>query len=112
VTPRLASTVLVTALIRRAEERGGFGAVIAKGDPTAGAIAVILAEKGRKERFLERILQPDGAYRWENGGPGGQDEAAFAAFLERRRGFDRDLWIVELDIPSAERFAAEMNDEG
>ena len=29
--------------------------------------------------------------------------------IERRRRFDPDLWILELDIASAERFAAEMN---
>ena len=38
------------ALLRRAEAEGGFGAVLAKGDPTAGAIAVILAEKGEEIR--------------------------------------------------------------
>jgi len=111
-TPRLASSVLVTALLRRAEAEGGFGAVLAKGDPTAGAIAVILAERGRKERFLERILHPDGAYRWQDAGPNTADDEEFRAFLDKRRGFDRDLWILELDIPSAERFAAEMNAAG
>jgi hypothetical protein len=104
--------VLVSALLRRAETQGGFGAVLAKGDPTSGAIAVILAERGARERFLERILQPDGSYGWTDSGSRSGDEAAFAAFLDRRRAFDRDLWIVELDIPSAERFAAEMNAEG
>ena len=66
MTPRLASSVLVSALLRRAEAEGGFGAVLAKGDPTAGAIAVILAEKGRKACFLERLLQPDGSYAWQS----------------------------------------------
>ena len=56
---RLASSVLATALLRRAQAEGGFGAVLAKGDSTAGAIAVILAEKGRKACFLERLLQSD-----------------------------------------------------
>ena len=36
----------------------------------------------------------------------------FKTFLERRRKFDPDLWILELDIASAERFAAEMNAVG
>lgn len=109
MTPRLSSSILVTALIRRAEEQGGFGAVVAKGDPTSGAIAVMLAEKGQRACFLERILQPDGTYRWEKAGPETKEQGEFAAFLDKRRRFDRDLWILELDIPSAERFAAEMN---
>lgn len=109
---RLASSVLVSALLRRAQDEGGFGAVLAKGDPMAGAIAVILAEKGRKACFLERLLRPDGSYDWRDSGQQIENEEEFQKFLERRRKFDPDLWILELDIPSAERFAAEMNSVG
>ena len=55
--PRLASSVLVKALIRAAETQGGTGVVLAKGDPLAGAVAVILAERGVQRRFLERMLE-------------------------------------------------------
>jgi len=107
--PRLASEVLVKALLRAAETKGGFGAVLAKGDPLAGAVAVILAERGVKRRFLERMLQSDGSYGWrDSGGDGERDEAAFAELVTRRRRTDPDLWVVELDIASAERFADEM----
>jgi len=99
-------------LLRRAEQQGGFGAVLAKGDPTAGAIAVILAEKGRKARFLERALQANGTYAWQSTREDVENEEEFEKFLVRRRKSDRDLWILELDIASAERFAAEMNDSG
>jgi hypothetical protein len=109
---RLASSVLATALLRRAQAEGGFGAVLAKGDPTAGAIAVILAEKGRKAYFLERLLLPDGSYSWQSSRQEIDDEREFQSFLERRRRSDPDLWILELDIASAERFAAEMNAAG
>ena len=111
--PRVASEVLVKAMIRAAEGQGGFGAVIARGDATAGAIAVILAERGRKRLFLERRLQPDGDYGW--GDPAAEsdrDEAAFAELIARRRRADPDLWVVELDIASAERFADEMTSFG
>ncbi|HMG46984.1 MAG TPA: DUF1491 family protein [Allosphingosinicella sp.] len=109
---RLASSVLVGALLRRAQDEGGFGAVIAKGDPTAGAIAVILAEKGRKACFLERLLQPNGGYAWQSARQEIENEEEFKSFLDRRRKSDPDLWILELDIASAERFAAEMNESG
>ena len=109
---RLASSVLVSALLRRAQDEGGNGAVLAKGDATAGAIAVILAEKGRKARFLERLLRPDGLYSWEESRQEVENEEEFRSFLERRRKYDPDLWILELDIASAERFAAEMNAVG
>ena len=109
---RLASSVLASALLRRAQQEGGFGAVLAKGDPTAGAIVVILAEKGRKACFLERLLQPDGSYSWQPSRQEVENEQDFNSFLERRRKSDPDLWILELDIASAERFAAEMNAAG
>ena len=109
---RLAASVRASALLRLAEAEGGFGAVLAKGDPTAGAIAVILAEKGLRIAFLERHLQPDGDYAWQSARQDLESDAEFSAFLERRRRSDPDLWILELDIPSAERFAAEMNEAG
>ena len=109
--PRLQSSVLVNGLLRHAEAAGGFGAVIAKGDSTAGSVLVILAEKGRKARILERLLQRVGEYSWQDIGPGtlANDEEA-EKFLARRRKFDPDLWILELDVPSAERFAAQMRE--
>ena len=109
---RLASSVLASALLRRAEQSGGFGAVLAKGDPTAGAIAVILAEKGRKARFLERVMQANESYAWQSTREDVENEEEFEKFLQRRRKADPDLWILELDIASAERFAAEMNESG
>lgn len=108
--PRIAASVLAAALIRKAEGEGGFGAVLAKGDPTAGSILVILLEKGANPRLFERLLQPDGRYLWRESGSqhiGKNDEVP--EFIARRRRFDPDLWLIELDIPSAERFAAEMN---
>jgi hypothetical protein len=106
---RLASSVLVGALLRRAESEGGFGAVLAKGDPTAGSVGVVLMEKGANPRFFERALTAQGSYAWQESHQTFENEQDFRSFLERRRNFDPDLWILELDIASAERFAAEMN---
>ena len=108
--PRLSSHMLVTALSRMAERDGGFAAVLARGDAQAGALLVVLAERGERRAVLERILGMDGGYGWQpigNQGAANPEEAE--KFLSRRRGFDPDLWILELDVPSAERFAAEMN---
>ena len=110
--PRLATSVLVSSLIRRAESEGGFAAVLAKGDPTAGSLLVILTEKGGKPRLMERILHPDGRYIWQEMAIQSADNAEeFGRILDRRRRFDPDIWLIELDVASAERFAAEMNSE-
>lgn len=108
---RIQSSVMVGALKRRAESEGGFAAVLAKGDPDAGAILVILAERGRKARILERSLTPDGRYAWQDvAGQTAENNGEIEQLLGRRRKYDPDLWIIELDIASAERFAAEMNE--
>jgi hypothetical protein len=108
--PRIASSVLAGALIRKAEVEGGFGAVLAKGDPSAGSILVILLEKGLNPRLFERLLQSDGCYAWlESGSQRIGNPREVPAFIARLRRFDPDSWLIELDIPSAERFAAEMN---
>jgi hypothetical protein len=107
---RVAASVLASALLRKAEGEGGFGAVLAKGDATAGSILVILLERGANPRLFERLLQPDGLYSWQEGGSQIiENPRQVPEFIARRRRFDPDLWIIELDIPSAERFAAEMN---
>jgi hypothetical protein len=109
MTPRLAARIEVSALIRRVEGQGGHGMVLAKGDPEAGAILLILADRGTPSMVLERALDVTGAYRWQRTGP--QDIEGLQAlntYIQRRRGFDSDLWVVELDIAGVERFGAEM----
>jgi hypothetical protein len=107
---RVAASVLAGALIRKAEGEGGFGAVLAKGDETAGTILVILLERGGNPRLFERLLKPDGAYAWqESGSHRIENPREVPDFIARRRRLDPDLWVLELDIASAERFAAEMN---
>jgi len=107
--PRLSSQVLASALLRLAEREGGFGAVLAKGDPDSGALTVIIAERGERKMLLERGASPAGGYQWaEAGSRAGDNDQAFALFLEKRRRIDPDLWLIELDVASAERFADEM----
>ena len=108
--PRLATSIVASALMRRAAGEGGFAAILAKGDERAGSMLVILAERGVRRRYLERILQPDGAYEWTDVmAKASGDEQEGDRLLARRRELDPDLWVVELDVPDPERFAAEMN---
>jgi hypothetical protein len=106
MTARLTSAILVSALIRRVNAEGGSATVLAKGDTTAGAILLICMEKGLVTSVRERVLDMTGVYIWTAVGPPEPD--ALSAYLERRRSRDSDLWLVELDIANAERFAAEI----
>ena len=104
--PRLTSALQVSALLRRVNDAGGFGAVLAKGDPTAGAIALVLRESAAEPRVVARTMAASGGYEWTESARG----AAIEAWTERARQRDPDLWVVELDIPDAARFVAEMSD--
>ncbi len=106
MSARIASFVLVNALVRRANQQGGFATVLAKGDATAGALLIIAQDRGDHAQALERGLGPDGKTVLIRVGPNG-DPAALTYYWTRRRRSDPDLWVVELDIAAAERFAAE-----
>ena len=108
MTPRVATSVMVGALVRKAEAEGGFAAVLAKGDASAGSLILVLTERGGAPRVLERMLQPDGRYAWSATGDSvGSREVP--ALVARRRRVDPDLWVLELDVPHPERFAAELD---
>jgi hypothetical protein len=105
---RLTSAVLVSAVVRRVNQEGGSAMVLAKGDATAGGILFVAYQKGTNPRFFERGLGPKGEPALIASGPAEfADEREVSAYWQRRRGFDTDLWVVELDIADAERFAAE-----
>lgn len=106
MAPRLTAGMLVSALIRRAEELGGNGMVLARGDATAGAILVQLAERGVTGDLLERRLDERGDYRWSPTGPDDADQRG--DYIARRRRNDPDLWVVELDVADAMKLVQDI----
>ncbi|MFM6853444.1 MAG: DUF1491 family protein [Sphingopyxis sp.] len=119
--PRLTSAMLVSAMVRRVQAAGGFATIIHRGDGQSGAIIVDCTQRGERELRLERATGRDGRDGWrivENATRegAGTDESPPHPFapqpaddrLARRLRSDPDLWVVELDIAQAERFAAEV----
>ncbi len=113
---RLASGVVVAALMRRVQAMGGNAAVLAHGDETAGAILLVIAERGATGRLLTRRLDPAGAYVWDDialpPDGGESDRSEVSELVDRARRRDPDLWVVELDIADAQRFADELIIDG
>lgn len=103
MTDRLPTHLLVGALLRRVNDAGGFAAVMARGDASGGGVLVLLADRNGPTRAVERGLGPEGAIALIDSTPRDDVEG----YWRRRRARDPDLWVVELDSPSAERFAAE-----
>ncbi|MBB3879427.1 DUF1491 family protein [Sphingomonas pseudosanguinis] len=100
---RLPSHMLVTALLRRMNDGGGMGMVLAKGDAQAGGILMVIIGADRRERVLERGIGPDGRTALIDSTPAND----VIGYWRRRRARDPDLWVIELDGAAAERFAAE-----
>ncbi|MDB5704313.1 MAG: hypothetical protein JWN66_1429 [Sphingomonas bacterium] len=109
----LPSGVLVGAMLRRVNDAGGIGTVLARGDAQAGAILVITLEKGVNSGAYERGIGPEGKVALVRVGPQAIDRnEEMSDYWRRRRARDPDLWVIELDIASAERFAAETIVQG
>ena len=105
MTTRFPAHLEVSALVRAVEAAGGFAAVIAKGERDAGTLLVTCCESGRNCRAYERMPRPDGTRGWTLAKTqDSENPLGFSEYLDRRKRQDSDLWIVELDIPDAERF--------
>lgn len=104
---RLPARLLVTALLRRVNDAGGMAMVLARGDADDGSILLITADRGADCRAFERGIADRGDPVLVPVGPVGGDAAALGDYWRRRRASDPDLWVIELDIAQAERFAAE-----
>ena len=102
---RLPARLEVSGLVRMVEAAGGFAMVLAKGEADAGTILVVLVESGGNQRLFERMPQVDGSRRWTLVKSEDVDsKEQISEYLSRRKQQDRDLWILELDIPHGERF--------
>lgn len=106
---RLPAHLEVAALIRAAEAAGGFATVLAKGERDAGSILVLTMERGGNARLWERMPRLDGRRIFEVvREQTSENKQDFAEHLARRTSRDRDSWLIELDVPNAERLVAEF----
>ncbi len=104
---RLPAHIEVSGLIRAVEQAGGFATVIATGERDAGTLLVVCCAKGSAAIAYERMPQPDGTRSWTvSRSQDIENPREFWDYLDRRKNQDGDLWIVELDVPDAERFIA------
>ena len=108
MSDRLPAKLVVDALIRRVQDAGGSAMLLARGDAQGGAILVLAMERGANPRFLERGIGPTGEIALIRSGPVDPDATAIDDYCQKRRKYDPDLWIIEVDVAQAERFAAEM----
>ena len=94
---------------RRVAQEGGFATILSSGEPTGGAVILVLRARDGTSSAYARTNLGDGSTEWrplvENDSPEGLE---LAKSLERQLKFDPDLWVIELDIADPARFIAEL----
>ena len=104
---RLPAHLEADAIRRLAESLGGFATVLATGERDAGTLLVVCCGKGRLAAAYERMPQSHGRRAWVvSRRQDDENKQEFWDYCDRRKNQDSDLWIVELDVPDAERFIA------
>lgn len=101
----LATGLMVSLMLRRTQDAGGFATVVAKGGAEGGGILVQCADRGETTALLERQLGANFVYEWRKTGPDAPGK--WPDYVALRRKSDPDLWVIELDIADAERFVVE-----
>lgn len=96
MTPRLTSDFWVRAYLVRLRLADIPAYVTARGDATAGAVLVKLATLDGQAKAFQRAFDLAADQRvWVVLAEGA--EAAVDAVVARQRGFDPDLWVVEIE---------------
>ncbi len=103
----LSSDLWVSALIRRAQIEGAYATVVKKGDDRAGSVIVKAYDTStRTARLFTEAFGTDGDRLWIQ--PVTSDsESELDAYIARQRGYDPDLWVVEIEDRQGRHFITE-----
>jgi hypothetical protein len=95
MTPRLTADFWVRAYLARLRLADIPAFVTARGDETAGTVAVKVNTLDGHARVFTRINDAAGGRLWQVFAEG--PEADVDAALRKARAFDPDLWIIEVE---------------
>lgn len=95
MTPRLTAEFWVQAYLTRLRLADIPAFVTARGDATAGAVIVKLNTLDGRATAFQRSYDREGARVWTPLAEGA--EAEVDAALSRQRGYDPDLWLIEVE---------------
>jgi len=106
---RIPSHLLVSGLVRAANACGGYAVLIKRGAEERGGIILICRENDRETHLLELTLDFNDKMLWLPHNSGNQGSTVdLDKYLAKRQAHDEDLWVVELSIADAQRFADEL----
>ena len=98
---RLKSEIWVQAYLRRWFAKGGFGAVLRKGAPEAGAIYIAVNRLDGTLNVFGPAPGPaydeEGERRWATWAKEPVNAAELNALIARLQRIDPDIWVIEID---------------
>lgn len=100
---RLKSGIWVKALIRRCDLAAIGCAVVARGDPDAGAVLVKSSARDMRCTVLAQTRRPDGTLVWMRAtGAEPVPEPEADSYIARQRNRDPDVWVIEIETATPE----------
>ncbi len=99
----------VSALCRRAQLGGAFATVVRRGDRERGDVLIKVRTPDGQARLFTPGVSADGSAVFDVVPARGESlpEAEADAMIERRTGYDRDLWVVEIEDRDGRHFLTE-----
>ena len=98
--PRIKAAIWVDAEIRRCRVNGIDAYLVRRGDEHAGAILIKHNRIDAGCTIYVPTTSPDGGRAWRRGtGDDPVPEADADAYIARQRGYDPDLWVIEIEDP-------------
>ncbi len=95
-------------MIRLSESKGGFAAIVHKGDPDSGVIWLQITQRGQFFGLFHQSRDESGQLAWIATRPQDvENHQALDLYIQKQRHIDPDLWLIELDVPDAAQFTAE-----
>ena len=111
--PRLATHMVVGALVRQLSAQGDFATVVHKGDPIAGSLLLLTRCRGQNPALFEQFPGLNAAPIWQQIPIQDIDiEQQITEYLDLRRARDPDIWVLELDVAFAERLSGLLGPRG
>lgn len=96
--PRMTTALLVSSLVRRAQQQGAAATILAHGDDMAGSLTLIARDRQGGSRLYTATSDIDGTPSWIELNAVPLDDTAVAERLMRLRTRDPDAWLVEFEI--------------
>jgi hypothetical protein len=103
----LRSSILVQALIRRAQVAGAFVLVRQHGDDDAGSVLVLVNTLDGRARLLGPARDADFNRVWGHECEDGAPYELAETILQKRMGQDPDIWVVEIEDRQGRHFLTE-----